>query len=197
VLAVRVLGHELLELPDHWAVKSDGQVGVDARLDRPEHPLLDQGRLRHGPRLEREIGERSTTNEAESLGEEPGSALGLGVGRLRHEAVESVDVDLVRADDDLVAALVRQDALVPESAPEVRDVHLHALERGRRRIVGPERVDELVGRHALPPAEKQDGEQRPLLGGGEVDRPTTLFDLQRAEQAELHPPTLTGAARRG
>jgi hypothetical protein len=70
-------------------------------------------------------------------------------------------------------------------------VGLHGLDRGGRRVVGPERVDEAVDRDDLLGAEQQQCQHRTLRPNAQIDRPLTVENLEGTKDAEVHcSPTL-------
>src|SRR5262245_20088742 len=90
-----------------------------------------------GERLVREVGERSTPPEFERF-----SVLGTC-----SEALEAIEIELVRIDSQLVAGRHRDDSLATESLTQLRNVDPQGLRRGSRRAVSPERLDQRVGRN--------------------------------------------------
>ena len=87
----------------------------------------------------RELGQRFTSPEQESLVEKPPRRLGIPVGevhpRLRAEGLESIGVDLASPGPKRVTVRMRdQDPavlVVAEQLPELRDVHANDLRRRR------------------------------------------------------------------
>ena len=63
---------------------------------------------------------------------------------------------------------------------------MDAVEGARGRVFVPERVDQAVGRDDLAGAQEKHNEQRSLLAGTDLERLSTLTDLEWAENAELH-----------
>ena len=74
----------------------------------------------------------------------------------------------------------------PERLAELRDVDLKRLLRRLRRLVLPERLDQAVSRDDLVRMEKQESEERTLLGAADVEDLPVLDDLEWSEDTELH-----------
>jgi hypothetical protein len=124
---------------------------------------------------------------AELLGRlPPRPRLGGAPARV-HQAVEPVDVDGVGRDPQAVSPTGRpqQVGAAAERLAQAADVRVRGGDRAAARVVGEQRVHDLLGRHGLPPAQEQQREQR--LGPGSADRHglATAPHLDRAEQAEL------------
>jgi hypothetical protein len=56
--AQRMLGHQHLQLADHVGVTSEGEVGVDARLEHGQPLLIDGRCLRQGHALVHQLNQR-------------------------------------------------------------------------------------------------------------------------------------------
>ena len=62
------------------------------------------------------------------------------------------------------------------------------MARRRRRIVGPERVDEELHGNRLVRAKREQSKQRPLLGRAEGDQRAVHGGLERSEHPQLDAP---------
>ena len=127
-----MLAHEHLELSDELGVASELEVSCDPPLDADETNLFEPKNLRLRERLVSEVGERWTAPEIESFAKPSRRQLGRGLLRLLHQPLEAEQVELVRADADHVARLLRDDRLAgSERLAELGNV---VLERVRGRL---------------------------------------------------------------
>ncbi len=189
-LAQRVLRHQPLQLADHLGVAPEGEVGVDAVLERREPQLLEARDRALGERLEREVAERRASPQPERLAQprRPGFrvARGHGVATLGDERLEAVEVDVLRLDLEPIAGALRHDHPgVAERLAELRDVHLDAVRGAPGRRPAPELLDQPIDRHGLVGAQHEDREQRALLRAPDPDDLAVLTGLERSEDAEL------------
>ena len=125
-----------------------------AKLERAEPQLLEPLGLGGAPSLLRQVGERRPAPDRERLAQvvrRVVRAAGLESRPAALErALEAVEVELVLADDDAVAAAGGLDPLGAERAAQPVHVDLQRLDGGRGRCLSPEPVDELLGRHDAP-----------------------------------------------
>src|SRR5262245_33519939 len=70
----------------------------------------------------------------------------------------------------------------------MRDVRLDDLGGGRRRPLAPELIDYSLTRDDLVRLQQHDPQKRSFLGRVKGDRPVTVADLERTEDAEVHTP---------
>ena len=132
---------------------AERKVGVDPLLERREAELVEvRGGLAR--RLGREIGERRTAPERESLSQAVGGRGRLGAVGLLDEAPERVEIELARRDPEEVPGRAR-DEPVAELATQPDQVVLERRLRRRRRIVAPDAVDEPVDRDDAVRLEQQ------------------------------------------
>ena len=96
-LVERVETDECLQLADRLGFATDGEHGLEARVERLEPKALQTGDLRMCKRFRGEVGERGAAPEGERLGEARlrlrvrlGTKCRLPVGE---ESLELVDVD--------------------------------------------------------------------------------------------------------
>ena len=195
-LAQRMLPHERLELADQLRVPSAAQVGLDAVLEQCEPQLLEPADLRLRERLEDEIGERRSAPERQRLpqllGGPPRVFGGQSLAALVGQALASVEVELARLHVEQVAIRLghQPGGALSKSLAQPRHLDLEALPWRGGRVLAPELVDQLVGRDGLVGMDQQDREQRTLPAVDDRDRPPGLFDLERAEDPEIHGSTL-------
>ena len=91
-----------------------------------------------------------------------------------------------RARPQQVAGRLRLQPLAADQLAQLGDVHLERLDRRVGRVVLPEGVDQAIARDDPVRMQQEHGEQRPLLGAGDVDRPAVLAQLERSENPVLH-----------
>jgi hypothetical protein len=94
-----------------------------------------------------------------------------------------------------IRTAARLDALGADRLAEAGDVDLEGFLGGRRRVAGPEPVDEAFARHRFVAVNDQDGEQRPLLRRAELELFAGFDDRERAEDPEFHQRLLPRGAR--
>ena len=99
----------------------------------------------------------------------------------QHVAVRTGQEDAV-----LASLYVWAGGLVLEPRAQLRDERVNALRRARRRVGGPELVDDLVDRDDLVRAQQEQGEQGALLMPPERKAFTSVLDLERSENPEIH-----------
>jgi hypothetical protein len=100
--------------------------------------------------------------------------------------LEPLAVDLPAGGQPVAAGAVDDHLVIPapgECRPETGDVRSQAREGARRRVLGPEHVDELVLRHH-PVVDEQPREDELLLAAGEGHPPVADGYLERAEHRE-------------
>jgi hypothetical protein len=185
-LTQRVLAGQRLELDDHLRVPPQGEVGLDAVLERGEAHFLEPPDLVLREGLVGEVGQRRSAPERECLLEPRRRSGRLLVAGLLDEGLEARRVE--RVDPQGVAGRLSNQCAVAEHPSQPRDVALNVLRRGRRRPLSPELVDEPVDRDDLAGAQEQDREQGARLAGRKLERPVVARDLERAQDAELERP---------
>ena len=189
-LAIRVLCGDRFELGDDGVVAAAGELGVVAKLERAEPQLLEALGLGRAPDLLRQVGERRPAPDRERLAQVVGRVVGAASLESRPAAIEgaleAVEVELVLADDDPVAAAGRLDPLGPERAAQPVHIDLQRLDGGCGRCLPPEPVDELLGRDHAPPVDEQQREQAALFRRSERGRLVVEQCLNRPQNAELH-----------
>jgi hypothetical protein len=114
------------------------------------------------------------------------------LGRLRRfslgdQPLEAKQVDLIRVDPDQVSRLLRQDQTSHAvQLPQLRDVVLKRVRRGRRRPRRPQRIDQAVDRHSTVWREQESPEQCTLLGTAEHNHAAAVDDFERSQDPKLH-----------
>ncbi len=154
-LAVGMLRPEHLQLADHLPVPSEGEVGLDPFLERPEPQLLETIDVGGRERLVGEVGQRRAPPQRERLPDAVGRGARVAARELPacllHAAFEAVGVELTVRDAEQVSAaagLQPAPALVRtvEGPAQARDMRLERLARGGRRRLPP------TGRRSACPA---------------------------------------------
>ena len=188
-LLVRVLGHELPQLGHDVLVPPERELRLDAIGRRVETHLL-QPRPRGVPRrLAFELEQRRPAPEAERLLEHPrglgGLACAQGALAPAREVLEAVEIELVVGQDEPVAGSIPDQlgGQALERGAQLAHVRVDDRRRGRRRMVTPDRVDELPGAYRLARVEKQIGEEGALLAAAERGR-IPVPDRDRPENAK-------------
>ena len=177
-LGQRMLGDEPLELPDQLPVAAGGEASVDRQLGRMEAQLLQPPDLGGGERLAGDVGQRVAPPQPERLARL----------LLLDQALEANGVDAFHVELQLITAPVGDDlgAVAVEQPPELGDVELHHLRRGRRRVLAPEPIHQQLDRDGRVGAEREHRQQRALLRRAERDRPAMDCRLDRPEQLKVH-----------
>ena len=193
VLPCRVLGDELLELGHELRRPPGLELRVDPQLDGLHALLLELEHEVPDARLPVEIGKRSAAPERQRIAKGVRGTARVAAGerpsRVRDERPEHEEVDFVRIGPQQVRARTGLDPRgVADPAAQPRDVHLDGMARRRRRIVGPERVDEELHGNRLVRAKREQSKQRPLLGRAEGDQRAVHGGLERSEHPQLDAP---------
>ncbi len=184
-----------LEVTDHRAVAAERELGVDVVLDRAQ-PKLVQSHCFGGDdfRIPPAVRERVTSPQGESgcklrVGG-PRVAVGEGATAGPGMPLEPSRVDVLGVGSKEVARFPRDEhprkAGSLEPPPDPGNVSMDGLDRGGWRVLTPETVDELGGRHDLVDPQGEEGEQEPFLRGAEEDRPRGPADLEGAQERQLH-----------
>ena len=170
-------------------MEADGEVGLDALLERRETKLLEAGGFGRRERL-RELGQGGATPQRKRLAEQRGGvsgpALGLRAPRLGEQLFEALEIELPLANLDHVTGRARQQRLRGQHLTQPRHVDLYSLDRSVGHCITPEIVDQPRYRDRPVRVQKQDCEQRPLPPTGKRQDRLTVGDFERTEQPEIH-----------
>jgi hypothetical protein len=189
-----MLVNERLELGDELRVPAEREVGFDALLEGGHPELVEAQDLRLDERLVGEVGKCGAAPEGESVSQKSRRDLRRGVTCSREKALELLQIELVRPDLDHVARFLRSDRLAwGKRLAQTRDVVLERVGGAARRLRSPELVDQPVAGDDLVRTREQHREQGPLPRSPEGDRATSLDDLERSEDPELHASPRTDA----
>jgi len=188
-LTERLAGDERLELWRHGCVLPEGQLGVDAILDAVEAQLRQARRLEHGERLA-ELRERLAAPQGERFAEQASGRARVARGERAAPGVpqplESGEIDRLGGDDERVAARTRDEHVRGQSLAQLRDVDLHHLRRGLRRVLPPEILDQALRGNGAVGVEGEAGEQRAGSAAAELHRCACIAHLERTEEERQH-----------
>ena len=166
-LAVRVLGGQALQLADdrRRGGRARGRARCRCSSASRRAPAIRSASIAAGPE-QRRVGQRRAAEQRQRLAQQLG---GLAAGAASRACATSVskrcEVERAGVELDRVAGRAGDDRVRPERAPQLGDVHLQRLGRGRRRVLAPQHVDQPLGRDdVLAVREQQHRQQRPLLG---------------------------------
>ena len=185
-LLVERLGRDpALQIGDQLVVASESKGHVDT-LRPSGAPLVVQLRRRRASvPLQRDVGKRITSPEAERLVEGLQRLFELGGDRGARCAKELGEACGVRiagvALDDVPGRAGDDYRRIAKHAPEPRHVLVHHVPGARGRLLTPDGVDERVDRHDLAELEKQDAEQSSLAATRQVHTATVDQRLERAK----------------
>ena len=118
--------------------------------------------------------------------------------RLEAAAVDSLAIDV----EDVAGWLPAHGKLVSHTRAQARDLLLQRLAAAVRRFVAPDDLYQFVDRHGFGRAQRERGEETPLLGTFELDGAARDHDFERPEQPDLDTGahdltrTVTGARHR-
>ena len=143
-----------------------------------------------------EIGERRAAPERQRVVEgrdRDARVDGHGLPRIANEGVEPRRVELDQVEEQHVAGWPPLESIVAQCLADVR----HERLQGVASLLGG-RLDELVdlhlGRHDRVGTDEQARQDGALLRPSEGDRAIPRVDLERSQDAELHPPTVATVA---
>ena len=161
------------------------ELGVDEiRLGRRAQ-LLEPRHLEPGEGLVGEVGERRPAPQPERLAQLRRASVRVLSPPLGDEPLEAAEVRLLGRCLEHVAGIARDDHVRAERLAELRDVVLEGVLGRRRRLSGPELLDQLIGGDGLARPQQQQREQRALLLPRQRHRLAVGQHLQRAEHPEL------------
>ena len=194
-LTQRVVGDEGLQLLDHVAVETQGEVCIDLSLMRGEHELLDPcGRLagrRDGRPARRGAGLAPSAMAARKRSAAAAkSAVDHRAPAEVHELLELVRVDGARLDGEGVPDPLAHNDLAPQQSAEVRHLGLQRVDGLAGWVVSPDLVDQAIGRDAFRGGQREQGEQGLELGAHDRDGPVPRRRLDVAKQRDADVPGL-------
>ena len=189
-LAQRVLAALRLQLAGELPVAAQHQVRSGAGFDRHQGQLVQLRPFGVGEAGVGEFGQRLAPPQAERLAQRGRRQRHLALLRqppsLRHQLLEADDVDLIGTDGEGIAGFGSDDRARSQGAAQLADLGLQRVSRVRRLPVTPQRVDQPVGADRLAAMQRQQGQQRPLLGAADSERHAPVRCLELAEQPHVH-----------
>ncbi len=188
-LAQRVVGGEREDLTERLVVTAEGELRVDPLLERDQPQLLEALGFGLGELLVGELAVGTAAPEAQRLVDQRGSERRVAGGAQRlalsHETLESVGVEQVALQLELVGARARHDPnRRRQRLAQLRDVHLHQLRRRRGSALSPDRIDELVDTTGAPIRHNQRSQQ-PALLPRQHHQAIVTDDLDRPQDTHL------------
>ncbi len=183
-LAERLFADQSFELRDEVRVTSEGEVRIDAVLERLDSKL-GEGRRRGADRFTGQVGKRISPPQRERLVEQRSGLAWLARTRLVAEAAETVEIELTELDTEQIAGRPSDDAIA-ELAAEAEDVVLQRSESRGRRIVAPDQVGQPVGCDDSVRVEQQRCDDGAALRAAERQHTLAVEDLDWPENPELH-----------
>ena len=166
-LPERLLCHEPLELGHELCPPTAHEFRLDARLHRPKPKLLKPPRLDAGQRLVEQIDPRQPTPQRERLAQcRPRGSVIAGLGCPiggPDQPLEPIDVELPRLDREQVAAGLAEQPVGAELLSQPVDVGIERFGDAWRRVLSPQRLDQLAARNDPVCVQQQHRQQRPLL----------------------------------
>src|SRR5262245_39515909 len=179
---------ERFELGNDLPVATEGEVRVDAILDRSQSHLREPGDLGLCERLVGELRERFTPPERKRLPELRARVNGVCGARVLDQTLEMGQIELVRSNHDGVAGGTGDENLRTQMLTQPRNVDLESLGGRSGRVPSPELLDQPVCGDDLVRMEEHEREQGTLVAASEPDGTVIVDDLQRPENPELHCP---------
>ena len=190
-----MVADEAFELADDLGVTAEREIGFEAQLERSQPQLLEPADLVAGERLVLELRKGWAAPQPERLPQQVagllGGALAEALAAPLEQAVEPRQVERARLDAEQIPGQARLEHALVEQLAQLRDVDLHGLDRGRRRLLAPEVVDEPRGRHQLVRVQQQHGEHRPLLRPTQRQLTALAADRERPQDPEFHVANVT------
>jgi hypothetical protein len=149
-------------------VAAQRQVGSGPGFDRHQGQLVQPRPFGIKKARIGEVGQRLAAPQPERFAQGGGRVRCLARLRqpasLGHQLLETDDVDVVGTGVQGVAGFGGEDRRRPEDAAQLADLGLQGVGRVGRLPVAPQHVDQPVGADRLPRPQRQQGQQRPLLG---------------------------------
>jgi hypothetical protein len=139
-----------------------------------------------------ELGEHVTTPQRVGLGQEVDGACRVATrGRrpsLGNELLETVHVDRLWRNLERVATAAHgHETRRTKRAAKLRHEPLKAVADRRRRVLSPQRIDELISGYRSTGVKSQDGKKRPQLRSRDHDIcPVVIENLELAEKPDVH-----------
>jgi hypothetical protein len=196
LLAEWMRGDERFELADRCVMAPEPQLEAESLLERREPELGEAVDLRRRELLVRKLRERVASPQRPRLYEEVDRrcrvTCRLGGACIDDELLETVHVDGLPWKLERVARAARRDQRRrSQRTAQLRHEALDPVARGRRCVVAPQRLDEVVGGHGTAHVEREHGQERAQLAAadGQVGA-GIVTHLEISEQPDVHESTL-------
>ena len=190
-LPVRVRVDQRLQRAHHVRMPARRQLHLDDVLDAGQPQLLESHDL--ASRLTRiaQLLQRLSTELRKRLSKRQHGLSGLLRAGASACRLNLPCVETLLAYDELIASPGREDPLSSERLSQRAHVALHDLRCRWRRMLGPERVGDAVGRERLVRVQEQQREERTRATWRKLQPAGLPPNLQRPEDAELHQLSVT------
>ena len=173
------------------------ELGIDPLLDRCQPKLLEALHLESSERLELEIGERppfpQAVGRAQRLHRQGGITRGEQLPRLRHEALEALEVELTTLDAQQVSGRACNETRLvagrhAEHLPQPRDLVAQGVVGRVLRQLGEELADQTLARDDTIGAQEEQRQQCPLLRPPDRHEGSVHSNRKRTQDPELQAP---------
>jgi hypothetical protein len=194
-LTQRVVDGQPIQLEGEGLVVAARQLGVDAVLDRRDTGFAEPGGFGLERRTHGDVDERITPPEADRLskrcrGREHIVGASQGASTLDHRQ-EALLVELVGKQVEAVAARDKVETrcvvAVVEQLAQLRHPHLQRVTGPAGLKRRPQLINDAIGADDLAGAEREQGEQTPLLRRPRCYVDAVDDDLQRSQQPDDDP----------
>ena len=187
-LTKHVLGDQRLELCHQLEMAAGRQIGVDPILQRRQPQLLQPGDLALRERLAPQIGQRLPPPQRQRITQHRPSDHRDPPARTRplDQQLKPRHVDLIRRRAQQIPRRPRPDPLSPQQLAQRRHMPVQRVLRATRRILTPQRLDQLRARDHLTTTQQQQRQQRTLLRTRRGQITPTIDHPQRTKQLEAH-----------
>ena len=182
-----IRGNQRLQLRHQLVMAARRQVGVDPILQRRQPQLLQTGDLALRERLPLQIGQRLPPPQRQRI-TQPGRPITGIVPRTRplDQRLKPRHVDLIRRRAQQIPRRPRPDPLSPQQLAQRRHMPVQRVLRATRRILTPQRLDQLRARDHLTTTQQQQRQQRTLLRTRRGHIASAIDHPQRTKQLEPH-----------
>jgi hypothetical protein len=190
-----VVGQQPLQLSDQRAVPSEGQVGLDAVLQRGQAQRLQAGPFRRQGGDLVQVAQQGSAPQAQPgcqlvggrlwMVADQGAAAGCG------QVLEPLGVQLTGRHLELIARRAggQPPSIRTQRAAEPVDITLQGMAGGGRRVAVPQVLNQPVGGDDPACLDEQQRQQGALARGPKVQRLAAGHHLKRSQDPELHRPS--------
>ena len=186
-LPEHVLGDHRLQLRHQLEMAAARQIGVDPILQRRQPQLLQTRDLALRQRLALQIGQRLPPPQRQRITQTGRAITGIPARtRPLHQRLKPRHIDLIRRRPQQIPRRPRPDPLSPQQLAQRRHMPMQRVLRTTRRILTPQRLDQLRARHHLTTTQHQQRQQRTLLRTRRGHITPAIENPQRTKQLEAH-----------